>query len=123
MISFRKKPFIVQNLIPDAMDYLIQEKIPFNRISEDDADKVSKVNSKAMVITSFIQNESGKYQIQVKDKELYRWTQKLLQDIFKMKILDINKEERTVTAECAQKGIALDIIDILGRKYNLSIVC
>ena len=29
---------------------------------------------------------------------------------------------RIITAECDHLGIALDIIEILGRKYNLSIV-
>lgn len=122
MISFRQKKYPVLDLMPEAIDYLTQEKIPFNIIKASEADKVSKVNSKAMVLVSFIQNENGKFQIQVQDKELYRYTQKLLRDIFRMDILDINQKSRVVTAECSQKGIALDIIDILGRKYNLSIV-
>lgn len=122
MISFRQKKYPVLDLMPEAIDYLTQEKIPFNIIKASEADKVSKVNSKAMVLVSFIQNENGKFQIQVQDKELYRYTQKLLRDIFRMDILDINQKSRVITAECNQKGIALDIIDILGRKYNLSIV-
>lgn len=123
MISFRQKKCVVQDLMPEAIDYLTQEKIPFTKIKATEADAVSKVNSKAMVLVSFVQNEYGKYQIQVQDKELYRYTQKLLKDIFRMNILDIDKKTRVITAECDQKGIALDIIDILGRKYNLSIVC
>jgi hypothetical protein len=39
-----------------------------------------------------------------------------------MRITDTNKKERTVTAETDHLGIALDVIAVLGTKYNLSIV-
>ena len=39
-----------------------------------------------------------------------------------MRITDTNQNERTVTAEVDHLGIALDVIEILGIKYNLSIV-
>ena len=122
MISFRQKKYQPEDLMPEAIDYLTQEKIPFTPIKARQADAVSRVNSKAMVLVSFTKNEMGNYQIQVQDKELYNYTQKLIRDIFRMNILDIDKKTRVITAECSQKGIALDIIDILGRKYNLSIV-
>ena len=75
-----------------------------------------------MVLVSFIKNENGYYQIQVQDKQLYNYTQKLLRDIFRMRITDVNKQTRVVTAECDHLGIALDIIEILAEKYTLSIV-
>lgn len=110
-------------MMPVAMEYLEKENIPFNRIKKDDADKVSSVNSKAMVIRSFIKNEYGIYEIQVQDKNLYRYTLKLLKDIFRLNVKDIDEKKRIFTAECNYEGIILDIIDILGRKYNLSLVC
>lgn len=122
MATFRKKKYLIQDLMPDALEYLKKQGIRPNIITPQQADEVSRVNSKAMVLVSFIKNESGFYQIQVQDKELYNYTQKLLKDIFKMRILDIDKKNRVVTAETDHLGIALDIIEVLGIKYNLSIV-
>ena len=75
-----------------------------------------------MVLVSFIRNESGFYQIQLQDKELYSYTQKLVRDILMMRITDIDKKNRIITAETDHLGRALDSIEILGLKYNLSIV-
>lgn len=122
MIEFRKKKSVIQDLIPDAMDNLRKIGIPFNSIKLDQADSVSRVNSKAMVLRSFIKNDNGYYEIKVQDKELYNYTQKLIKDIFQMRVTDIDRKNRIITAECDHLGIALDIIEILGRKYNLSIV-
>lgn len=122
MIQFRQKKYIVQNLMPDAIEYLRKQGIRPNIITPEESDSVSKVNSKAMVLVSFIRNESGYYQIQVQDKELYNYTQKLIKDIFRMRITDINKEKRIITAETDHLGVALDIIEVLGMKYNLSVV-
>lgn len=108
--------------MPDALEYLKKQGLRPNIISPEEADSVSKVNSKAMVLVSFIKNENGYYQIQVQDKQLYNYTQKLLRDIFRMRITDVNKQTRVVTAECDHLGIALDIIEILAEKYTLSIV-
>jgi hypothetical protein len=58
----------------------------------------------------------------VKDKEFYTYTRKLLGDLCSMRILDESRRDRTVTAETDHLGIALDVISILGTKYNLSIV-
>jgi len=123
MISFRQKKTLIQNMMPKAMEYLEGENIPFNRIKKEDADRVSSVNSKAMVLVSFIKNEHGNYEIQVQDKKLYSYTVKLLKEIFRMNIKEVDEKNRTITAECNYEGIILDIIDILGRKYNLSLVC
>lgn len=122
MVTFRKKKSIIQDLMPEVIDHLKDCGIRPNIISKEDADRVSKVNSKAMVLLSFIKNENGYYQIQLMDKELYNYTQKLVKDIFRMRILSIDKDTRIITAETDHKGIALDIIEVLGMKYNLSIV-
>lgn len=122
MINFRKKKYLIQNLMPDAIEYLKKQGLRPNIITPEQADIVSRVNSKAMVLVSFIKNESGYYQIQVQDKELYNYTQKLIKDIFRMRITDINKETRVITAETDHLGIAFDIIEILATKYNLSVV-
>lgn len=122
MINFRKKKYLIQNLMPDAIEYLKKQGLRPNIITPEQADSVSRVNSKAMVLVSFIKNESGYYQIQVQDKELYNYTQKLIKDIFRMRITDINKETRVITAETDHLGVAFDIIEILATKYNLSVV-
>ena len=122
MINFRKKKYLIQNLMPDAIEYLKKQGLRPNIITPEQADSVSRVNSKAMVLVSFIKNESGYYQIQVQDKELYNYTQKLIKDIFRMRITDINKETRVITAETDHLGIAFDIIEIIATKYNLSVV-
>jgi hypothetical protein len=122
MINFRKKKYLIQNLMPDAIEYLKKQGLRPNIITPEQADSVSRVNSKAMVLVSFIKNESGYYQIQVQDKELYNYTRKLIKDIFRMRITDINKETRVITAETDHLGIAFDIIEILATKYNLSVV-
>lgn len=123
MITFRKK-FLTEDLMPKAKDHLTREKINFNIIKPEQADTVSKVNSKAMVLMEFVKNEKGFYQITVKDKEFYSYTRKLLgdEDYCRMRIVDTNKKERTVTAEVDHIGQALDVIEVLGIKYNLSIV-
>lgn len=122
MIQFRQKKYLIQDLMPDAIEYLRKQGIRPNIITPEESDSVSKVNSRAMVLVSFIRNESGYYQIQVQDKELYNYTQKLIKDIFRMRITDINKERRIITAETDHLGVALDIIEVLGMKYNLSVV-
>jgi len=123
MITFKKKT-LTKNLISEAIKQLKKEGISYNPITSAQADAASKVNSKAMVLLSFIQNEKGFYQITVKDKEFYSYTKKFLGDseYCNMRIIDENKKERTVTAETDHLGVALDVIEVLGIKYNLSIV-
>lgn len=121
MINFRKK-CLIQDLMPDALEYLKKKGLRPNIISPEDADSVSRVNSRAMVLVSFIMNENGYYQIQVQDKQLYNYTKKLIKDIFRMRVTDINQDTRVITAECDHLGMALDIIEILALKYNLSVV-
>lgn len=122
MIPFRRKKTPEKDLMNEALEYLKEQGLKPNIITPEQADKVSRVNSKSMVLVSFKQNDEGFYQIQVQDKELYNYTKKLIGDIFRMRIKDIDKDNRIITAECDHLGIALDIIEILCRKYNLSVV-
>ena len=122
MITFRQKKTLVQDLMPEAIQYLKDNGIDVKIITPKEADAVSRVNSKAMVLVSFKKNEMGYYQIQVQDKELYNYTQKLIRDILRMRITNIDREHRVITAECDHKGIALDIIEVLAKKYDLSVV-
>jgi hypothetical protein len=122
MINFKPKHQKEEDLMPEALRYLKECGQKPVTIGIEDADKVSRVNSKAMVLREFKKNSDGNFQISVQDKELYKYTQKLVGDIFRMRILKIDKKNRIITAETESKGIALDIIEILGLKYNLSIV-
>lgn len=122
MITFRPKKYIQKDLTPEAIDYLTSKGVRPNLITAGEADEVSKVNSRAMVIRKFWQSEDGKICIEIQDKEGYRYTQKLFEDIYKMKITKIDKENRILQAETEYLGRTLEMISILGRKYNLSIV-
>lgn len=57
MVTFRKK-HLIQNLMPEALEYLKKQGLRPNIITPDKADEVSRINSKAMVLVSFIKNES-----------------------------------------------------------------
>lgn len=122
MITFRPKFYIQKDLTQEAINYLTLKGVRFNLISASQADEASKVNSRAMVIRKFWQSDTGKICIEVQDKEGYRYTQKLFEDIYKMKITKIDKKKCTIQAETDYLGKTLDMISILGRKYNLSIV-
>lgn len=122
MITFRPKHVVSKDLTQEAIEFLTSEGIRPNIISSEEADYVSKVNSRALVITKFWQSDTGKICIEVKDKEGYRYTRKLFEDIYKMKITKIDKKERLLQAETDYLGRTLEMISILGRKYNLSIV-
>jgi hypothetical protein len=112
------------DLIPKIIEKLKERNAPFDIIPSKKANEVSKKNSKALVLMSFIKTAEGNYSIQLKDKELYRYTQKLLSDIFRLTITNIDKSTRTVTAEGKHLGIMNDIIEViaLNPNYNLSIV-
>src|SRR5574344_1267282 len=122
MISLRQKAIANENLIPEAKKYLKEKDVPFTVIKEKDADKASLVNTKAMVLMDFSKNDDGVYQITIKDKKFYSYTRKVLEMYFGMRILSTDKKERTFTAEVEHIGEALDAIEVLGLKYNLSIV-
>lgn len=110
--------------MPQAIEHLNKEGVPFKLIAPEQADAASKLNSRSMVLMSFIKNESGFYQITVKDKEFYNYTRKFLTDpeFCRMRLIDESKKDRTFTVETDHLGIVLDVIEVLGIKYNLSIV-
>lgn len=125
MITFRQGKQVIQNLMPEALEYLESNDVRPNVIVPEDADMAAKANSRAIVLLEFVRNENGYYQIKLQSKQYYRWTEKMVSDIFKMRILDIDHKKGTITAETNHKGIALEVIEILGKnkkKYNLSIV-
>ena len=122
MIEFRQRKSTKQDLMPDAIKYLKEVGAPYSQITPEKADEASKVNSKSMVLVSFCKNESGYYEIQVKDKEFYRYTQKLLGDQCRMRITDTDQKTRTVTAEDDHVGKVLNVIELLAWHYDLSIV-
>ena len=122
MIKFRYKKQKPINLVQRAIDYLETRNVPFSVIKEKDADIVSQRNSKSIVLIEFIQNEYGLFQIKIQDKKLYSWTEKMISEIFKMEIVEINENSRTITATSEHEGHVLDVIEILGLKYSLSIV-
>lgn len=123
MIRFRPKS-LEQDLMDKAVERLDSEGIDYTKISKRDASAVSKVNSKAMVITSFILNDRGYYQIEFQSKEVYEYVKKLLKDKFRMRITNIDVPNRIITAETDYLGIALDIFEVLGLDphFNLSLV-
>lgn len=121
MITFRKKTE-ESDLIPTAEKYLKSVDVQFDKIKPEQADQKSKVNSKTMVLVSFKRNNQGFYQISVMDKEHYAYTRKFLETYCDMKILEDNKTKRIFTAQTDTIGKALDVIELLGIKYNLSVV-
>jgi hypothetical protein len=110
MITFRKKS-TKEDLMAKAIDVLDKSHADYKIISANDADKTSKVNSKALVLISFKETERGTFQLQFQSKEVYRYVQDtLLRDTFSMNITDVDKKNRIITAETDHEGIALDII-------------
>lgn len=122
MITFRPKKQKPINLVQKAIDYLTNKQVPFSIIKEKEADIVSQRSSKSIVLLEFIQNEMGLIQIKLQDKKLYSWTEKMISEIFRMSITDIDEKSRIITATSEHEGHVLDVIEILGLKYNLSIV-
>lgn len=121
MITFKKKT-LEENLMKEAIDHLTKEGVSFDLITAGQADSVSKVNSKAMVLTEFKKTTDDRYSITIMDKGFYNYTRKLLEDYCGLKIVGEDKKARTFTAETSHIGIALDVVEVLGLKYNLSIV-
>ena len=82
-------------------------------------DLKEKHSSEILAMSSKLMLETRKLR---QDKELYNYTQKLLRDIFRLRITDITKDTRIVTAEGDHKGVLLRVIDILRDKYTFSVV-
>lgn len=122
MITFKPRVTIEKDLVPDAIADLKKHNITYNLISKEEADYVSQVNSRAMVLNEFKQTKNGTFMITVQEKNGYKYTQKLLGEKCGMKIVEIIPRERKTIAEASHIGQALDAIEILGLHYNLSIV-
>ena len=122
MIKFREKPSSDQDLIGEVIDHLKIDGQSINIINESEADSISSSNSKSLVLYSFKRITNGYYQLQVMDKLAGRYIQKLIGDILRFRITNVDSENRIITAETKYLGMALDAIDVLGRKYNLYIV-
>lgn len=124
MITFRKKS-VEQDMMPEAIKALEEAGTDYNIIKPEEASKVSKTNSKALVLTSFMQTDKGAYQLKFQSKEIYRYVQDtLLRDTFRMRIIDVDKANKIITAETDHLGIALDILELisLNPHFNLSLV-
>ena len=121
MISFKPKKYVERDLLEEAIDYLEKSRVPFVLISEDEADEISKVNSKSMVLREFKQNAEGKFQITVQEKEGYRYTSKLLGNCGLRSVVTDPKTKKT-TGIVDYLGKALSTIEILALHYNLSVV-
>lgn len=122
MIKFREKPSTPQDLIGEVVDHLKKDGQSVNIIKESESDSVSSINSKSLVLYSFKRDTNGYYQIKVMDKSAGRYIQKLLENILRFRITDVDIDNRIITAEMKYLGVALDAIDVLGRKYNLYLV-
>lgn len=126
MITFRKKSVGDDDLKSKVIEYLDRESgSKYTLIPEKDADKASKLNSKALVLLSIEKTETGTYQLKIQSKEIYRYVQDtLLRDTFRMNITDVDKKNRIITAETNYLGVALDALAVisLNPHFNLSIV-
>lgn len=122
MIRFRERRYEEVDIVPEVLSHLKEDGQNPQTIREEDADRVSQVNSKSLVLYKAFLNLDNKYEIQVMDKELYRFTVKLLEEKLGLIITNIDEDKRIVSAVDKYKGKVLNAIDILGRRYNLSIV-
>ena len=122
MIRFREKQYIVQDLMNEVIEHLKLDGQKPNIIKEDQAKEVASTNSNSRVIYSFTRNKQGFYEMKLMDKELYNYTRKLLGDQFLLRITSEDKDMNMFTCESEFKGRILDAIDIIGRKFNLSVV-
>lgn len=121
MIKFKQKE--AEDLMQVAIDRLQSENVDFKIIGPKEADKTSKINSKSMVLMEFIKS-GGNYILTVKTKESYSYTKKFLtdQNYCHMKFVEESPTKRTITVSVDHLGKALDVIEVLGYKYCLSVV-
>lgn len=126
MITFRKKSVGDDDLKSKVIEYLDKESgSKYTLIPEKDASRISKLNSKALVLLGIEKTETGTYQLKFQSKEIYRYVQDtLLRDTFRMNITDVDKKDRIITAETNYLGVALDALAVisLNPHFNLSIV-
>lgn len=125
MIKFRPINQEESSIISDIIKYLKDDRQRFKVIDKSEAESVAGLNSKQMVLVSAKSTASGSFSITLMDKnsissgKVYPYTEKLVGKILNLKITNI---DNTITAESDYKGIILDAVDILARKYQLSIV-
>lgn len=122
MIKFRERRYKEEDITPDVLTHLKEDGQTPNIIKESDAERVSQLNSKSLVLYKAILNLDNMYEIQVMDKELYRFTRKLLEDKLGLIISRVDEEKHLFCAVDKYKGKILNAVDILGRRYNLSVV-
>lgn len=122
MIKFRERRYEEVDITPDVLTHLKEDGQTPKIIKEEDADRVSKINSKSLVLYKAFLNLDNMYEIQVMDKELYRFTGKLLEEKLGLILERVDEEKRLFCAVDKYKGKILNAVDILGRRYNLSIV-
>lgn len=122
MIEFKRKNESSVDLIPKAIEDLNREGLSYTVIKPKDASTVASKSTKSMVLVEFKETEDGSYELKLMDKSMYAYTQKLLKDIFQMRIVNVDLKTKTISAQVDHLGVALDIIEALSMKYNLSIV-
>lgn len=122
MIKFRERRYEEVDIMPDVLSHLKEDGQTPKVIKEDDADRVSQTNSKSLVLYRAFLNLNNVYEIQVMDKELYRFTRKLLEEKLGLVIREVDEEKRLICAIDKYKGKLLNAVDILGRRYDLSVV-
>lgn len=122
MIKFREKRYEEEDLTPEVLEHLKADGQSPVTIKESEADHTSQLSSKSLVLYKAVLNKNNRYEIQVMDKEFYKFTRKLLTDRLGLVISSIDESRRLVTAEDKYKGKVLNAIDILGRMYKLYIV-
>ncbi len=121
MIQFKPKKFKEKDLIDEVIDYLEKVGCPFTQIKEKEADEISKINSKSMVLRELKLEKDGKFYIAVQDKDCYRYTSKLLGNCG-MKGITQDPKTRITRAYIDYLGKALSTVEVLSLHYNLSIV-
>lgn len=123
MIRFKQKE-TSENITQEAIDHLSSEGIPFELIDQKESDQKSKVNSKSLVLTSLEKTREGRYRMSVKDKGSYSYTKKFLtdRDYCGLKFVSQDPTTRETVVETDKRGVIMDVIEILGDKYRLSVV-
>lgn len=128
MIRFRPKNQEEINLVDEAIDYLKSNKLQYKVIKSSDRDRAAGLNTKQMVLTSIKETTQGSFQITLMDKnsvvngKVYPYTEKLLGTILGLRIIKSDESTSTITAESDYKGKLLDVVDILARRYQVSII-
>lgn len=122
MIKFRERRFDELDITPDVLSHLREDGQTPRIIKESEASSVAKESSRSMVLYKAIQNKDGRYEIHLMDKEMYRFTGKLITERLMLNLVSRDDASNTWVAEDKYKGKVLNAIDIIGRMYKLSVV-